>query len=291
MSRSSRGPAFRLRRAGESPTRRRPGWTSVAAVTVLLLAGLWMYDAMQLASRDLVAGPARVQGDPHRLDEPTSDRPDPFSHASTWRRLESRTSLVAALLSSCRDPEQVSCVTDFMEEHGAKEAAIDFYRRTRTFLTSFKESGEVDVGMMLDPWLANNNTRAVLLNGVPAILEPHETELPMATRRDPDFRALKERYRSLDAGIQFPLFERVRRASERSGYVFQFYLEDGCHACATGFRARVMFSVAAGGALESVGSLGICDSNDIMEAPGEPSRIAGCPAPPRDLYPGSDGPR
>jgi hypothetical protein len=165
------------------------------------------------------------------------------------------------------------------ETNGAKEEAVDFYRRTQTFLILFRESGKVDVGIVLDPWLANNNTRAVLLNGAPRIFEPGDSELPADARRDPDYQLLKSFFPNLDAGVQFPLFESARRDDERPGYVFQFYLEDGCHACDTGFRARVIFRMGPGGTLGSVGSLGICSSRDIIETPSELSHIPACPSP------------
>lgn len=251
--------------------------------------GLWVYHALQAAPDRSDRQQRLDPTGPGSDDRRRSHLSGPVSGASVWRRLGADLSLVAELVSSCPHPAPATgCVTLFMREHAAPEAAADFYRRTGTFLVMFKGSGEMDVGIVLDPWLANNNTRTVLLNGETSIFYPSASELSSAVRRDPDFQSVRGVFPDLDVGIQFPLFEAARRdGGEGSGYLFQFYLEDGCHACDTGFRARVIFTFDKDEGRLGSRSLGICNSNEAVDTPIELSHVPPCPSPPPDLYRGS----
>ena len=177
--------------------------------------------------------------------------------AETWDPLE------AEIQFNCFEP-LTECASDIMEQHGAPAEAIAFRRMTGWILVSFQEMGPVDLGRVFTPFRANSAGDFALLNGTPSVLIVEELSkggLRTAIQRDPAYEALFGAFPDLGIWTYDEVFEgfsELPDGTER--FVFQFTLNDGCHACGTGYHARIAFEFAPDGTYRWPIPLGVCDA-------------------------------
>lgn len=136
-----------------------------------------------------------------------------------------------------------ACLIGYLKKSGASRQAIAFLEADNDggYLSSFKEMGRVDLGVVTYPGRANTNEAYVLLNGVPPLVT---TELidSVDISRARGYSALKKKYRALEmwgAGARFVSAADTRGHGQR--FVFAYELVDGCHACGTQHVAHVAF--------------------------------------------------
>ncbi len=163
---------------------------------------------------------------------------------------------------------ETECSLGVMEDGGASAEARVFFRETHWFLTAFRESGVVDVGGAVVPWRANANDDYLLLNGSPSYVTVEREAPPVALfGQDPAYDPLREAVNRTD-DIQDEddlvlwetdeVFESVRRADGKLRFIFQWSLKDACHACDTGYSARVALEFARDGTYLNAEPLNIC---------------------------------
>jgi hypothetical protein len=163
---------------------------------------------------------------------------------------------------------ETECSLRVMEESGASEEAQAFFRGTHWFLTAFRDSGVVDIGSAVVPWRANANDDYLLLNGSPSFVIAEREAPPVALfGQDPAYEPLREAVNRTD-DIQDEddlvlwetdqVFEAVRREAGKLRFIFQWSLKDSCHACDTGYSARVALEFARDGTYLSAEPLNIC---------------------------------
>ncbi len=184
---------------------------------------------------------------------------------------------------------ETRCALHVMEEAGASDAARSFFKQTHWFLAGFRESGIVDVGSVVTPWRANANDDYLLLNGSPSVVSVEREAPPVALLgQDRAYEPLREAVNAKDdvpADDDLVLwetdeaFEGVRRSDGKIGFVFQWSLKDGCHACDTGYRARVALEFAGDGTYLSAEPLNICWGGGDVER--VESSAPACPSTPK----------
>jgi hypothetical protein len=183
-------------------------------------------------------------------------------------------------LHECSRDTQTDCVTAIMQDSGASREAVEFFRTTGWFLGDFEEMGRVDMGEIVNPWRANANVQPVFLNGTPLVVYPEDEVRPVFIGLDPDYDALVASFPDLSL---FPGLSALETLSRLEGggqrFVLQFDLVDGCHACGTGYRARIAFDFGLDGTYLGVDSfpLGLCWGGGLFVTPVSPS-VPDCPA-------------
>lgn len=184
-------------------------------------------------------------------------------------------------ISECIEPGRTDCAVGVMGELGASAEAIDFFEETGGiwFLAHFQEVGLVDLGGVYDPWRANSNADFALLNGGPRIVIVENELWPDLIDLTPDanYEVLVRSYPDLLAWGPDNLFETVTPSPEGGQrFIFQVYLNDGCHACGTDYMARVALGTAPDGTYVGNTFLDICWMGSGFAAPVAPG-VPDCP--------------
>lgn len=158
------------------------------------------------------------------------------------------------------------CVRAAMVEAGAPAEAIRFAEAHWTWLLeSFQEAGRVDVGYVLDRWLANDNSQAVFLNGQPPVLFLADLVGRVSLEQHPLYRLLEMAFPQGDRPVGLFIWPGHQRylgvylpAEGGQRFFFDFDVVDGCHACLTGFTARVNFDFSPDGSYTGASLTDIC---------------------------------
>jgi hypothetical protein len=165
-----------------------------------------------------------------------------------------------------------------MQDSSASPQAVDFFRLTGWFLSDIQELGRVDLGSVVNPWRANDNVQRALLNGTPLVVYPETEAQPVAIQLDPNYETLVDSFPDLLLWPGDNVFEALT-TSEQGGqrFVLQFSLVDGCHACGTGYFARVAFDFDTDGTYLGPRFMALCGG--ASDATPIATSVAVCPAP------------
>ncbi len=164
-------------------------------------------------------------------------------------------------IQKCAMPRLTECAIATMEELGASPQALQFFRTTGWFLSDFQEMGKVDLGSIVDPWRANSNGDFALLNGTPSVVlaEAEGRPVEVAIERDPAYDTLITEFPDLLLWPPDNVFEAFGPSADGGQrFILQFYLVNGCHACVTGYMARVAMDFASDGTYSFPRLLGLC---------------------------------
>lgn len=189
------------------------------------------------------------------------------------------------------DATETRCALNAMEEAGAPSEAREFFRRTHWFLQGFRDHGVVDIGAVLTPWRANSNDDFLLLNGSPSVVTVEREAPPVAVfGQDPAYEPLREAVNQTDdlsdeddlvLWETDEFFEGVERSGRTISFVFQWSLKDACHACSTGYLARVALEFAPDGTYQTPTPLNICWGGGGDDVERVESQAPECPRPAR----------
>ena len=150
-----------------------------------------------------------------------------------------------AALHQCGYAEP-DCASAVMRSAGATSEAIDFFLWTGWFLTGFEEKGVVDLGTASNPWRANDNNQAVLLNGWPRVLFV-ESAMPQGERDEATYAFI---WQALPNAFPWPgdsQFAEMTLGENGPTYVFRFRVVDGAHAATTDYQLPAAFDFASDG--------------------------------------------
>ena len=197
---------------------------------------------------------------------------------SVWDPLQDEANL--GRLHACTAP-MTDCVTAIMQDSNASPQAIDFFRLTGWFLSDIREMGRIDLGTIVDPWRANDNVQHALLNGTPLVVYPEKETQLVGIELDPNHEVLAAPFPDLLLWPGDSVFEALT-TSDSGGqrFVLRFSLVDGCHACGTGYFARVAFDFDTDGTYLGAGTLplALCWAGGPDLTPVATS-VPACPAP------------
>ena len=133
-----------------------------------------------------------------------------------------------------------ACFAAAMKKAGASPAALAFAERTgnRGYLRLFHNEGKVDVACATYPFRANANDVCFLVNGDPAMIDvddPKNVDQP-ALDANRGYAALLKRYPKLaifpGARGDSPGIQAGVRRDGGQEFAVEYFLQDGCHACA-----------------------------------------------------------
>ncbi len=195
---------------------------------------------------------------------------------SVWDPLQDEANL--GRLHACTAP-MADCVRAIMQDSNASAQAIDFFRFTGYFLSDIQEMGRVDLGTIVEPWRANDNVQYALLNGTPLVVYPETEALSVSIEVDPNHDALAASFPDLALSPGDNVFEALT-TSDSGGqrFVLQFSLVDGCHACGTGYSARVAFDFDTDGTYMGPRFVALCWAGGPDATPVATS-VPACPVP------------
>ena len=137
-----------------------------------------------------------------------------------------------------------------MQQHGASAGAVAFYRLTAWFLTELEDTGVVKLGIILNPWRANEIVQSALLGGIPAVIFPEVEgrQVAVAVQFNETFRRLRAEYPDAIVWIPGSGIEGVEPSPQGGQrFILSYRVLDGCHACALLGEARVAFDFAPDG--------------------------------------------
>src|SRR5262245_35336980 len=97
--------------------------------------------------------------------------PAPVGADAVWKPPADFRATVTAACGKAKDFG--ACFVDEMRAAGASAAAVDFAKRTdnQGYMTSFRDTGRVDVANVEYPFRANENALVFLVNGEPAMID------------------------------------------------------------------------------------------------------------------------
>lgn len=172
-----------------------------------------------------------------------------------------------------------ACVEQIMQSAGASEEAIAFFNSTELFLVDFRPMGKVDLGLTVDPWMANSNQQYVLLNGIPSPIYPGDElekhALSMKLDLDPAYPALAAAFPpppnypgsepNLSADSARGVFAWASTSPQGGQrFVFSFLVDNGCRACLTRYSLLVAFDFDSSGGYVGPTFLGLCRGQDAQ---------------------------
>jgi hypothetical protein len=170
----------------------------------------------------------RRSGMPHRLPmtigvillatyllHPTGAQAQPVAPAPASKIDERAVWSQDADLSACQGlPEGQSgpCLEAAMRKSGASAEAIAFAKTLNFdgYLSELNHAGRVDVGTVTYPFRANTNDEAVLLNGIPPLIQVGNEVGTVDMSRNATYAAIAKRFR--DNYPHVPVFDSMRFA-------------------------------------------------------------------------------
>ena len=172
-------------------------------------------------------------------------------------------------LMNCFRDESHSELQSCMRNLGVRDEAVEFSEAlkkigTQGYLTGYLLRGEVDIGRVYLPNMANTNEQYVLLNGRDGIIMPY-AEVPRARPSDAASRALQSRFpNAMMTGRLFPIgYRDLPDGGQR--FVFTDILTDGCRGCEV-VGSAILFLDFVNGVLrntEIVGWKGLVRDNNL----------------------------
>jgi len=226
---------------------------------------------------EVVSPTPQATSTPAAFETPASF--DGISPEAIWNPVEDEARL--ARIHECTMPRLAECAIATMEELGASPQAVDFFRTTGWFLSDFQEMGRVDLGSIVNPWRANANGDFALLNGTPSVVlaEAEGRLVDVAIERDSAYDMLVTLFPDLLLWPTDNVFETLGASlQEGQRFIFQFYLNNGCHACRTGYMGRVALDFAPDGTYSFPLLLGLCRAAWQYGTPAATS-VPACPPP------------
>ena len=151
----------------------------------------------------------------------------------------------------CRGPARTDCAIGVMRQNRASAQAISFLRKTGWVLAAFQELGRVDLGTLVDPGRANSVHDFALLNGTPEVVVVEDVGSGLMSGEiltlDPNYPELLAPFPDLITWGADQFFEGTLPSPLGQRFAFQFVLVNGCHACLTGYMARIALGVDSDG--------------------------------------------
>jgi inhibitor of cysteine peptidase len=147
-----------------------------------------------------------------------------------------------SIQSTCDSTKQITfgeCFVRKMEESGASPEAVEFAKLTgnQGFMRDFKEAGQVDVAYVYYPFRANENQLCFLVNGKPKLIDIDDYNIisKVDLKKNRDYSAIFNEYPELTIwpgdrnGVDYPVINKA--AGGGQNFIFNYRLQDRCHAC------------------------------------------------------------
>ncbi len=138
-------------------------------------------------------------------------------------------------LAACQEkhPTSSSCLARVMEQHGASQQALALNQLLggEGFMSEFKPMGRVNLATILFPTRANTNEVLMLVGGEPPLVSSEIRET-IDISADLAYPALKRRFPDMElwtSGASLRSMERLPNGGQ--GFIFDYPLLNGCHAC------------------------------------------------------------
>jgi hypothetical protein len=173
-----------------------------------------------------------------------------------WMRQQSISELHECALAGKNVDE---CALRVMSMSSASLEAVNFYRRTGWFASAVHPFGNVTLIDVVNPWRANSNDDYVIVNalGEQITLEGGSAGSIWWTDE------IAEGIQKALPGFSVYTNDEVFIGKKGNRLVFEFDIKDegGCHACSSGYAARIGFNFVKDGRFTGASLLNICASD------------------------------
>ena len=151
-------------------------------------------------------------------------------------------SIMQAIRDSCSQnnyPDFGKCFVEQMQKSGASKEAVQFAKMTgnQGYMRDFSETGKVDIAFAVYPFRANENQLCFLVNGSPNMINIDDYNLmPISElKKNEVYQKIIRRYPNVSiwpgdrSGTKFPVSYHFSNGAQQ--FIFNYKLQDGCHAC------------------------------------------------------------
>lgn len=176
-----------------------------------------------------------------------------------------------------------ACVTPCAR--GISPEALAFFDRADWFLAGITAVGPIDLGVLVNPWMANDNWQMAFLNGTPEVFLMADAVLQLDHGGFPSLGpgapyaniagapqlagrpTAVDGYADLIVWPSHHFLEDVQRLDGGgAAFTVQFDVVNGRHACGTAYRLRVAFDFDPKGSYEGASAVGLCRTENARVA-------------------------
>jgi predicted secreted protein len=150
--------------------------------------------------------------------------------------------IMQVIHDSCDNVQNQSfgqCFWEQMKKSGASPEALEFTRLTgyEGFMRDFKNTGKVDIAYAVYPFRANENQLCFLVNGNPGMIDidGYNYISGINFKADKVYKQIAMEYPNVSvwpgdrSGSGYPAVREIPGGGQQ--FIFNYRLQDGCHAC------------------------------------------------------------
>ncbi len=162
-----------------------------------------------------------------------------FDAKAVWNPDMNRVQSILHTCSQKHDTDFGRCFVEQMKKSGAEPEATAFAIATgnQGYMRDFKNCGRVDIAFTVYPFRANENQLCFLVNGSPPMIDIDDSRyLPLAAlKQNKTYQKIQKRYPEVAlwpgdrSGTGFPIVYDSDDGGQQ--FIFNYRLQDGCHAC------------------------------------------------------------
>lgn len=181
-----------------------------------------------------------------------------FDAKAVWNPDMKRVQSIIHTCSQKHDTDFGQCFVEQMKMAGATPEATAFAIATgnQGYMRDFKNCGRVDIAFAIYPFRANENQLCFLVNGAPPMIDIDDSQyLPLAAlKKNKTYQMIQKRYPDVSlwpgdrSGTGFPIVYDSDDGGQQ--FIFNYRLQDGCHACKCIGFATIAFAFDHHGKLE-----------------------------------------
>jgi inhibitor of cysteine peptidase len=181
-----------------------------------------------------------------------------------------------AIHDSCDNmkyPSFKKCLLEQMQKFGASQEAIEFAKMTDSegFMRDFKDVGKVDIAYAVYPFRANENQVCFLVNGSPNMIDVDNYDYisKAVIKKNKIYKQVAKVYPKVSIwpgdrnGTDFSAVREQLGGGQQ--FIFDYRLQDGCHACKLIGFANLGFNFDKDGKFSAIKVINILMLNDSIK--------------------------
>jgi predicted secreted protein len=184
--------------------------------------------------------------------------------------------MIHALHDSCDNLTYSSfnkCLLEQMKKSGASQEAIEFAKMIDSggFMRGFKDAGKVDIAYAVYPFRANENQVCFLINGSPDIIDVDSYDYisKVILKKNKIYKQIANKYPHVSIfpgdrnGTDYPVVREQPGGGQQ--FIFNYRLQDGCHACKLIGFANLGFNFDKDGKFSALNVINILMLNNFIK--------------------------
>jgi inhibitor of cysteine peptidase len=204
---------------------------------------------------------------PLRLAASAVDSTPRITAKSVWAPTPEQLSDIRRKCTEGDPAQHEACFLDAMKSAGASDEAMAFVKEFAAnglaYVRAFRDTGRVDIAYIEYLFRANDLDGVLLVNGTPPIIDVDDYKFLSQEdlRKNDDYAALLQKYPNVNVfpADRYQTELPVATSAANGGQEFQveYFLQDGCHACARIGTLVVAFDFDSSGRFTEVSAFGV----------------------------------